>query len=120
MAEVETFERPDRRKLLEPDRADLGVLQAEILQLRQPRQHDELFVGNRRAVERHGGDLSVRHLHFSADGAQPLGDRRVTLVATTEAAIARFGSGLDDSRMRNSAFGSFDVSSRTPELVTRL
>ena len=41
-------------------------------------------------------------------------------VATAEAAMARFGSGLDDSRIRNSAFGSFDVSSRTPELVTRL
>ena len=43
----------------------------------------------------------------SATAASPL-------VATAEAAIARFGSGLDDSRIRNSAFGSFDVSSRTP------
>ena len=40
--------------------------------------------------------------------------------ATADAATARLGSGFEDSRMKNSVFGSFAERSRTPELVTRL
>ena len=77
MAEIEPLQRPDRGKLLQAEGADFRVLQAEVFQLRQPRQHDEFLVGDRRAVERHRGDLPLRHLHLAADGAQPFGDRRI-------------------------------------------
>ena len=73
------------------------------------------------ALSETDGDMAVGHLHLAADRAQPFGNRRLPLIGDDGGVFcAAAVRGFEDSRIRISAFGSFDARSRTPEPVTRL